>query len=156
MPYENAAGNVLDNCRMKNRVTLIENEYAYLWYYPDASIVYHKFLQPVSDESFRNVLLTGLNLLREDGAKKWLSDDRNNSILSAEDSGWSQDFWLPRALKTDWEYWAVLPPSKARGQVNMKRLVGYVSELRRISIEVFTDPDEAWQWLYQQGVADCG
>lgn len=136
---------------MENRITLIENDYACLWYYPDVAIVHHKFLQPVSEDSFRNVLMTGLRLLKENGAQKWLSDDRNNSILSAEDSAWSQDYWLPLAYKAHWKYWALLPPAKARGQVNMKRLMEYIIEKYKVSAELFDDPEQAWQWLVQQG-----
>jgi hypothetical protein len=139
---------------MATRTTLIENEYAYLWYYPEERIIHHQFLQPVADEEFQSVLRTGLRLMQEHGAQKWLSDDRNNSILSAEDSAWSQDFWLPRAYQAGWKYWAVLPPVKARGKINMKRLMEYVGEHRRVDIKIFSDPDEAWQWLAQQGVDD--
>jgi hypothetical protein len=135
---------------MTSRNTLIENEYAHLWYYPEERIIHHKFLQPVADEAFQTVLKTGLRLMKEHGAQKWLSDDRNNSILSAEDSAWSQDFWLPRAYKAGWKHWAVLPPAKARGQINMKRLMEYVGKQRRINIQIFSDPDQAWQWLAQQ------
>jgi hypothetical protein len=136
---------------MNIRTTLIENDHACMWYYPDEGIIHHKFLQPVSDMSFRSVLMTGLRLMRDHGAQKWLSDDRNNSILSAEDSAWSQDYWLPLAYKAGWKYWALLPPAKARGQVNMQRLVEYIIEKYRVNVELFDDPDQAWQWLAQQG-----
>ena len=135
---------------MNSKITLIDNEYACLWYYPELGIVHHKFLQPVADDAFRNVLMSGLKLLREEGAQKWLSDDRNNSILEAEDSAWSQEYWLPRALETDWRFWAVLPPTKARGRINMERLTGFVGEQQRVSIELFSDPDEAMTWLKNQ------
>ena len=139
---------------MNSKITLIDNEYACLWYYPEFGIVHHKFLQPVADDAFRNVLMSGLKLLREEGVQKWLSDDRNNSILEAEDSAWSQEYWLPRALETNWRFWAVLPPTKARGRINMERLTGYVGEQQRVSIELFSDPDEAWQWLVKQSTAE--
>ncbi len=135
---------------MSTKTTLIENEYAYLWYYPDDGIIHHKFLQPVPDDIFQEVLMTGLVLLREHGAIKWLSDDRNNSILSAESSAWSQSYWLPLAIKAGWKYWALLPTANPRGQINVKRLIAYVAETYGIEIRQFSDPDEAWQWLAQQ------
>jgi len=137
---------------MNTKITLIDNEFTCLWYYPNFGIVHHKFLQPVAGDAFRTVLMSGLKLLREEGAQKWLSDDRNNSILEAEDSAWSQEYWLPRAMETDWRYWAVLPPAKARGRINMERLTGYVGEQRKVQISLFSDPDLAWQWLARQGV----
>ena len=136
---------------MNTIIPIIENEYARLWYYPVAGIVHHKFLQPASDDAFRKVLTSGLKLLKEHGAQKWLSDDRENSILSAESSAWSQDYWLPLAVKAGWKYWAMLPTANPRGQVNLKRLMKYVNETYGIRVEVFSDPDAAWQWLAQQG-----
>ncbi len=135
---------------MSTRNTLIENEYACLWHYPDEGIIHHRLLQPVFGDIFRNVLMTGLGVMRVHGARKWLSDDRGNSILSADDSAWSQEYWLPRALDAGWKYWAVLPPSRARGQLNMTRLMEFVGELSGVNIEIFSDPDEAWQWLANQ------
>ncbi|MES9969282.1 MAG: hypothetical protein ABW092_04560 [Candidatus Thiodiazotropha sp.] len=138
---------------MKNRITQVESEYACLWFYPDEGIIHHQFLQPISGDDFKTVLMSGLHLMEEYGAQKWLSDDRKNSILPAEDSAWSQDYWLPRAIQAGWKYWAVLPPIKARGQINMKRLVEYVGERQNIEIEIFSDPDQAWQWLARQSAA---
>jgi hypothetical protein len=139
---------------MKVRITKIENEHALLWYYPNQRIIHHQFLQPISGEAFQSVLMAGLDLMREHGAEKWLSDDRNNSILPAEDSAWSQDYWLPRAYQAGWKYWAVLPPAKARGRINMQRLMDFVGEQRKVKIQIFSDPDDAWQWLLQQGPSD--
>jgi hypothetical protein len=141
----------LDKNGMEKRVTLIENEYACLWYYPTTHIIHHKFLQPVSGEVFREVLMTGLALLQERGAQKWLSDDRNNSVLSAEDSAWSQEYWLPRALQAGWKYWAMLPPIRTRAHLNTTRLVEFVEEMSGVNVKIFTDPDTARQWLAQQG-----
>jgi hypothetical protein len=136
---------------MKIRITKIENDYANLWYYPDEKIIHHKFLQPIYGENFQSVLTTGLDLMREHGARKWLSDDRLNSILPAQDSAWSQDHWLPLAYQAGWKYWAVLPPVKARGRINMARLMAFVGKRKSMKIEIFSDPDEAWLWLSKQG-----
>jgi hypothetical protein len=139
---------------MKVRITKIENEHAFLWYYPNQRIIHHQFLQPISGEAFQSVLMAGLDLMREHGAEKWLSDDRKNSILPAEDSAWSQDYWLPRAYQAGWKYWAVLPPAKARGRINMQRLMDFIGEQRKVKVQVFSDPDDAWQWLLQQGPSE--
>ena len=136
---------------MANRVTQIENDYACLWFYPEEGIIHHQFLQPICGEEFQSVLMSGLRLMQEHGAVKWLSDDRGNTNLPAEDSAWSQDYWLPRAVKSGWKYWAMLPPTKARGRINVERLFGFVKQQYGVTAEIFTDPDEAWQWLTHQG-----
>ncbi|MEJ2622202.1 MAG: hypothetical protein P8163_18715 [Candidatus Thiodiazotropha sp.] len=135
---------------MNERITKLENEYANLWFYPEYGIIHHQFLQPMSDRHFKTTLMTGLELMREYRVVKWLSDDRANSITSADAGAWSQEYWLPRAYQAGWKYWAVLPPIKARGRINMERLVGYVGQQMKIEIEVFADPDDALQWLIKQ------
>jgi hypothetical protein len=136
---------------METQITLIENDYACLWYYPDSGIIHHKFLQPVSGDRFREVLTAGLGPLQKHGAQKWLSDDRNNAILSADDSAWSQEYWLPLALQAGWKYWAMLPPLRSRAQLNITRLAEYVGEICNVEIKLFSDPDTARNWLAQQG-----
>jgi hypothetical protein len=136
---------------VNKRIALLESAYACLWFYPDTRIIHHKFLQPISDNVFREVLTTGLGLLQTQGAQKWLSDDRNNSILSAEASTWSQEYWLPRALEAGWKYWAMLPPIRTRAKLNITRLVEFVRQSKGVTTGLFTDPNTARDWLAQQG-----
>jgi hypothetical protein len=135
---------------MNARKTLIENDFASLWYHPDEGIIQHEFLQPVPDDIFMEVLMSGLEIMQEHGAQKWLSDDRGNSILSAEASAWSLDYWLPRAIQAGWKYWALIPTTNRRALVNIKRLMAYTAETNTIEIKLFSNPDEGWQWLIQQ------
>jgi GTP cyclohydrolase I len=45
----------------------------------------------------------------------------------------------------------MLPPANARGLVNIKRLMDYVAERYRINSKLFSDPEEALEWLINQG-----
>ncbi len=135
---------------MDSKITILKNEFADMWYYPDTGIIHHKLLQPIKGEDFRNLLMAGLTTVKKYGAQKWLSDDRQNAFVSAEDSAWSQDIWLPQIVQAGWKYWAMLPPEKSRGQINMQRLMNHVDRFK-ISVEVFSDPKEALDWLVQQG-----
>jgi hypothetical protein len=135
---------------MSKVITQFENDHASLWYYPEAGIIHHKFHQPTGGETFQAILMTGLRLMESNHAIKWLSDDRNNLMLPPEDSAWSQDYWLPRAIKAGWKYWAMLPPDNARGRINIERLVKFVADQKIVTLKLFSDPDEALKWLYQQ------
>jgi hypothetical protein len=117
-----------------------------MWYYPNEGIIHHKLLQPIEGDNFRNLLMTGLSAIKEHGAQKWLADDRKHSFHHAEESAWSQDIWLPQAAQAGWKYWALLPPEKSRGQVNMQRLMSNVERFK-IEVKAFSDPDEAFKWL---------
>ncbi len=129
-----------------SEITIIQNEYASLMYYPDAKIVHHIFHKPISGQNFRDVLNTGAATLEEHQASKWLSDDRGNLALPQDDTEWSKVDWFPRAIKAGWKYWALVVPEDFMARVNMKEFVdSYLDQGLRI--EVFTEPEEALQWL---------
>lgn len=131
----------------------IDTADARLWFFPEQGIVHHQFLRPVAGDAFRSVLMTGLRQMREHGAVKWLSDDRANSILPAEDSAWSQDYWLPRAVQAGWQFWAMVQPINARGRVNIERLTTHVRDRCGVQTRLFTEPEEAWHWLAETKAA---
>ena len=127
-------------------ITILNNDYATLMYYPDKKIVHHVFHKPISGPEFRSVLNKGADLLQEHGAAKWLSDDRNNSALSSEDTEWSKTVWFPRAAAAGWKFWALVVPPDLMARMNLKEFVDtyYEQGLRTM---VFVDPQEALEWL---------
>jgi hypothetical protein len=129
--------------------TIIDNEFATLWFHPETKIVHHQFHKPIGGQSFRDVLDKGLEAFQEANAQKWLSDDRGNSALSPEDSDWGINNWAPRVIAAGWKYWAIVMPEKVIGQMNMQRFMKIYSE-QGVSVRVFSDPDEAMQWLESQ------
>jgi hypothetical protein len=131
------------------RELLLENEFASLWFYPETGIVHHEFHKPISGQAFKEVLLLGLTLFQDGRAKKWLSDDRANTMLPPEDSEWSSESWLPRMVRLGWTHWAIVLPKKLLGQVNMRRIISEVTE-KRVTAETFSDPIQAMVWLEQQ------
>ena len=130
-------------------ITIIDNEQATLWYYPETKIVHHQYHQPISGQSFREVLSKGADAFQEHGAIKWLSDDRANSAIPPEDAQWAENTWSPRVLAAGWKYWAVVMPEKIIGQMNMQRFIKNSSD-RGVTAQVFSDPDEALEWLAAQ------
>jgi len=129
--------------------TIIDNEHATLWYHPETKIVHHQYHQPISGDPFREILTKGAEAFEEHGAIKWLSDDRANSAIPPEDAHWAENVWAPRVMAAGWKYWAVVMPAKIIGMMNMQRFIKVNSE-RGIIAQVFSDPDEALQWLETQ------
>ncbi len=128
------------------RQTIIDNEYASLYYYPDKKIVHHEWHRFVFGKYFREVLTRGAEILESNGCQKWLSDDRGNSALHPEDKAWGDENWAPRVIKAGWKYWALVMPENVIGQLNMTRIVNEYLE-RGVEVRVFSDPDEAMKWL---------
>ena len=132
-----------------SKTTLIDTDYVTLWYDAEKKIVHHKFHKYIYGQQFRNVLEKGLEVFKEKGAQKWLSDDRNNSALPTEDGDWAQENWAPRVIAAGWKYWAIVLPEKVVGQMNMQRFIEENTKLG-LTVRVFSDPDEALKWLESQ------
>lgn len=128
------------------RILQMESEYALLWHDPDLHLIHHQILKPIFGEAFRELLLTGLRVLKETGADRWLSDDRANAILPAEDSDWSDHYWFPRVVKAGWKYWALVLPEKRLAQINMERLTANVAA-GGVVVRFFSKPEDARDWL---------
>ena len=131
------------------KITIFENDYVTLWYYPEKRIVHHQFHKFLHGDPFREALTEGTNTLKQYGAHKWLSDDRQNSALLAEDQEWSDTVWFPKTKAAGWKYWAIILPTKVVGQLNMKRIAKKRTE-QGVITKFFDELDEAMAWLEQQ------
>lgn len=129
-----------------SKTVILETDYATLWYHPEARIVHHEFHRFIHGDQFRGVLEKGLEIFKQYGAHKWLSDDRKNSALSKADSEWGLGDWNPRVFASGWKYWAVVMPDKRVGQMNMDWLMRENIK-NGLTIKVFEDADEALAWL---------
>jgi len=128
------------------KMTISDTEYATLWYHPDHKIVHHQFHKFIHGEEFRQVLDKGVEIFKENGAQKWLSDDRMNSTLTAEDGAWATTDWSVRVMAAGWKYWAIVMPDKIVGKLNMQRFIEDYSK-KGVTIDIFGDPEEALKWL---------
>jgi hypothetical protein len=136
---------------MSRRVVL-ENEFVHLWYYPGERIVHHQFRKFIWGNQFREVLNEGLKVFELEGATKWLSDDRENSALSKDDTEWAMSDWFPRVAKAGWKYWSIVLPQNVIGQMNMTRFIAAYSA-QGLTVRVFNEPGAALEWLEQAGPA---
>ena len=131
---------------LMSQTTFLDTDYATLWYHPEPQIVHHAFKRFIYGPEFRNVLNTGLDIFKKHGAHKWLSDDRNNSALPTEVLVWGMEEWAPQVFELGWKYWAIVMPDKIAGQLTMNRIMKrYIDQ--GLSIQVFSDSDEALKWL---------
>ncbi len=129
-----------------SRQTISETEYATLWYYPEDKIVHHQFHKFIHSDEFRKMLMNGVDVFKQYGADKWLSDDRLNGAMTAEDIQWGQDVWTPAVFAAGWKYWAIMMPDKVVGKMSMRRLIDQYSEMG-VTVDIFDDTDEALKWL---------
>ncbi|MEZ6094969.1 MAG: hypothetical protein R3C03_12190 [Pirellulaceae bacterium] len=127
-------------------VTLLDNEYSFLYYYPGKKIIHHKIKKWAPEMQFRELLDRGYEHMKSVRATKWLSDDRGNSVVKPEDEEWVQNNWLPRVIAAGWKYWAFIPPEKIIGKINMERH-REIMKNSGVEVRAFANPQEALEWL---------
>lgn len=133
---------------MPKEVTF-DSEYATLWFDSDLKAVCLRHKKAAPAEVVRDLLCRGGDLLAMEGARKWLSDSRENSRPPAGIEEWAVGTWLPQTLRAGWRFWAVVAPLAKAAQEAMQH---HVSVYRGfgLTVRVFSDPDEAAKWLAEQ------
>lgn len=126
--------------------TIIDTDAASLWYHPSTRIVHHELRTFVHGTLFRQILERGLEVFIQEGAHKWLSDDRGNGPLTKADTEWALENWAPRVMAAGWKYWAIVMPQKVLGEMNMRRWAETYAALG-VTVRAFSQPDSAMAWL---------
>ena len=133
---------------MSKRLVL-ENEFAQLWFHPEARIAHHRLRKFIWGEAYQHILNEGLDLLVREGGRKYLSDNREDSVHSRADTEWAMSSWFPRASKAGWKHWAIVPPANVLGQMNMERIAAAAPP--GVEVRTFEDADVALAWLEAAG-----
>ena len=130
-------------------ITIIDDQHMALYFHPEHGIVHHEIRARLPEGEFRRLLSTGVEYLLKYKGAKWLSDDRKQHHISPEDNDWGDRFWMPRAIKAGFKFWAVVPPAKGLGKIQVRRFVEEYAA-RGIAVETFETPESALEWLQQQ------
>lgn len=125
---------------------VFKNDSAVLKYHSEG-IVHHEFLTRMVGKDFHDLLERGLEHMKKTGAKKWLSDDRKNTVLDEADMKWAQTDWFPRAHATGWKFWAIVNPERAVGQLQMKNSAKQFEMMGGVEVRFFSNPADALAWL---------
>ena len=118
--------------------------------YPEDGIIAHQMLGFVEGESFKRMLMAGLEAFREYGCSKWLSDDSRNPMMNPEDLEWSHLNWEPEIKKSGWKYWALIVPQGAFGKMAMRGLVQRYEQKIGVIVKFCNSYDEGLEWLKSQ------
>jgi len=133
-----------------SRITVIDNQYVTLYYHTDLKIVHHIYHPGVGGDYLKEELNRGVELLREHGACKWLSNNSAIEGVTDEETAWINTHWLPEAIAAGWKYWALVVPESVMGRMNMVTFVDEFSNMG-VKVRVFTDPEAAMDWLIKVG-----
>lgn len=127
-------------------ITAHDTDHATIYFHERTGIVHAVFTPQVGGAGLRDALNAGVELLRQRGANKWLSDNRQVPPLSDADTEWINNTWIHNAVNAGWKYWALVVPSDVKAQMNLNDIVQQFYSMD-VRIMVFTDPNEAMDWL---------
>jgi hypothetical protein len=126
-------------------IIVVDNEYITVRYLPDKKIVYHTVHKPIESRLFMEALDAGGEVLRQNGAHKWLSDDRKNGPLSPEMIA-GPKIWGPGMIAAGWKYWANVVPKDIMAAGALVPVMETLLELG-LRMMVFTTVEDAFRWL---------
>jgi hypothetical protein len=126
--------------------TILETNYASLWFYPQLKIIHHQFHKPVIGEEFLKILTTGIEKFEKFECNKWLSDDRKLPILQQKDRDWLQENMDHRLKEAGFKYWAMVLPENVIGALSIENDLKHWKN-KGIKVKVFEDPTIALEWL---------
>jgi hypothetical protein len=132
-----------------SKIVILDNDYVSMWAYPERKMIHHAAKQYLHGPAFRDALSKGTDALKLYKATKWLSNDSLTSAVPKEDEEWGKQVWFPRTKALGWKHWAIVPPKKVIGSLNIERIGREFSE-HGINTRVFADADEAMTWLEAQ------
>ncbi len=129
-----------------SQIILLDNEYITTVYVPDKDMIYHTVHQHITGPNLWEALKIGSDALIENGAYKWLSDDRKNGPLSPEDIEWSAVNFQPRTIEGGWKYWAIVVPEAV---IAAGALVSTMEALYELGLRMmtFSSVEAAEEWL---------
>lgn len=132
---------------MANKTTVISNRYFDLFFYEREKIIHHVYKPPMSSAQLKDQLTTGTQLLRESGATKWISDNRQVvNTFDAETTDWVNNVWLPETVEAGWKYWAlIVPEAVAASTDHIKFVESFYNS--GVWVTVWTNFEEAYEWI---------
>lgn len=131
-------------------IVVLDNDLISLWCYRNKQMIHHVVHRPVAGVPLRHALKKGTEAMKANRSTLWLSDERNNTALTADDMNYLPDVWFTETRKAGWEYWAIVLPERPADQLSFKLLAKTFAE-RGLTTETFTETEPAMQWLLRNG-----
>jgi hypothetical protein len=109
------------------------------------SVVVEWITSPTSAE-FREVLVTGLDILKKNKLSRWVGDVRRLGAVAEEDQAWSNQEWFPEALSAGVNKMAVIISEDIFNQLSVEDIMNKV-DTANFSTHYFSAPEEAMHWI---------
>jgi hypothetical protein len=102
--------------------------------------------QTVTGDTFRDVLQTGLDLVKTKEATNWLGDRREMDTVSQADQEWVNTTWLPEADTTTLTQMAAVQSEQFVDEMDVGFTMQKVGD--DLTLKYFDSMEEATEWLW--------
>jgi hypothetical protein len=117
-----------------------------IYFDTDLNGVVMKWNGYATSREFREGTEYMLNMLIKHNTSKVLADITNMLLIGMEDQQWLETDFLPRAIKFNLKYIAIVKPTSYFNKVAVES-VSYKVDKEKLTINFFDSLDEAKEWL---------
>jgi|GEM_PF-616372 hypothetical protein len=126
---------------------LHDDEDATIEVHPAQRLVRLTWKQPCNGEAYRSMLLRLLDVVRETGARLWLSDGRRSGRIMPEDQAWTMAEYTPKVLQAGLVRIAIVNREDLSDRNVIEQMVDATPKEAPYDIAFFQDPAIAQLWL---------
>ena len=130
----------------RNIDIILDNDVHTLMYDHQHQTVRHTLKQFNRAEQWKSLLIAGIDTFKKYNATKWLSDNRQGTVIPSEMYDWIDTYWLQEMLKAGWKKWAVVQVDTVIGKMSMKKFVEKF-QAYNVEVRVFSSLEEAENWI---------
>lgn len=123
-----------------------QSRHAHLEWIEDGAVLLKRFEGAVVGAELREAFNAGQAAMARLGGHKWLSDNRHLHPYRRDDVRWIKEDWLPRMLKIEWQFWALVEPHGVMSTLSMAHFINPFRDAG-IEVEFFDTPEDALAWI---------
>ena len=127
---------------MKN---FLNEEYAEVNYNPQANLVEVIWRKNQTSDHYRQTVKTAYEIILKYGASKWLSDMRNEGVVSVKDQKWLTEEMMPKAFQAGLRRVALVVSKDVFVRFYTKNIEQPVND--HFQSKHFDDVENARKWL---------
>ena len=128
-------------------LVFVNEPYAMGIYFPDKLLVYINWKGRQNSEQYRETLQKALDLELEHKVKFYISDVRNQRLVSPEDRKWFQEVAMPTAIERGLEKAAVIFAGNVFKKYYLNNIFN-ASKKFGLPLKFFYSKEEAENWLF--------
>ncbi len=131
------------------KVVLIDEKWAEVWYEPENTLGMILWKAPCSTEQYRSAFMALINHQYIAKITRFLSDVRNQGVVSPDNRKWFEKEALPRAIRNGLKAAAVVVSANPFKKYYLNTLLKTINKFN-LPLKLFSTEEDARKWLYEK------